>query len=256
MNWKRATVAAGSAPDDRAAGVRPDARPKATDSPCRKPAPDFVLTVFAPGRSRRSWSAIPHAWRPSRRDCGQFQGRCQSAAMNMPTSRMAMAYYDRGVRFRGGSQRSGSFGRRWIEEMVAGVPVTIDQERALQSYGLYGVPRPFVTGRARCHTYRTSANDLSQKLDSLLSARTPRGIVWHFASARGACGGRFDFFGAGRRRGLTRLSRQRRRTQVSHDDASGIRACCSAARTYSGFARLAQQMRDPIRDQPRAGRPR
>lgn len=184
MNWKRATVAAGlllPVIGLLAFGLTRD--PKAIDSPLPgKAAPDFSLTVFAPGEGdlalavgdtvslaqHRGGIVVLNFW-------ASWCLQCRDEHQDL--SNAARAYADRGVRFYGilyNDQES--FGLRWIEEMGGqAYPSLLDpRTRTAIDYGLYGVPETFlVTSDGRVaykHIGPISERLLSQKLDSLLAA--------------------------------------------------------------------------------------
>jgi cytochrome c biogenesis protein CcmG/thiol:disulfide interchange protein DsbE len=186
MNWKRAAVAAGlllPVIGLLAFGLTRD--PKAIDSPLPgKPAPDFSLTVFAPGEGdlalavgdtvhlaqHRGGIVVLNFW-------ASWCLQCRDEHQNL--SNAARAYADRGVRFYGVLYNDQeSFGTRWISEMGGqAYPSLLDpRTRTAIDYGLYGVPETFlVTGDGRVaykHIGAISEGLLSQKLDSLLAAGT------------------------------------------------------------------------------------
>lgn len=182
MNWKRATIATGLLLPMiglLAFGLTRD--PKAIDSPLPgKAAPEFALSVFAPGEgklalalgdtvrltSHRGGVVVLNFW-------ASWCLQCRDEHVDL--SNTAKAYYDRGVRFYGllyNDQES--FGLKWIEEMGGqAYPSLLDpRTRTAIDYGLYGVPETFlVTGDGRVaykHIGPISERLLSQKLDSLL----------------------------------------------------------------------------------------
>lgn len=189
MNWRRATIATGLLLPMiglLAFGLTRD--PKAIDSPLPgKAAPDFSLSVFAPGEgklalalgdtvrltSHRGGVVVLNFW-------ASWCLQCRDEHLDL--SNVAKAYYDRGVRFYGllyNDQES--FGLKWIEEMGGqAYPSLLDpRTRTAIDYGLYGVPETFlVTSDGRVaykHIGPISERLLSQKLDSLLreGAGTP-----------------------------------------------------------------------------------
>lgn len=184
MNWKRATVAAGlllPVIGLLAFGLTRD--PKAIDSPLPgKPAPDFALSVFAPGEGELAL-AVGDTVKLSSHGGGIvvlnfWASWClQCRDEHTELSSTARAYFDRGVRFYGllyNDQEA--FGLKWIQEMGGqAYPSLLDpRTRTAIDYGLYGVPETFlVTGDGRVaykHIGPISERLLSQKLDSLIRA--------------------------------------------------------------------------------------
>jgi cytochrome c biogenesis protein CcmG, thiol:disulfide interchange protein DsbE len=184
MNWKRATITTGlllPVIGLLAFGLTRD--PKAIDSPLPgKPAPDFTLSVFAPGEGQlalavgdtvtladhRGGIVVLNFW-------ASWCLQCRDEHEDL--SNTARAYFDRGVRFYGllyNDQQS--FGLKWIQEMGGqAYPSLLDpRTRTAIDYGLYGVPETFlVTGDGRVvykHIGPISEQFLSQKLDSLIRA--------------------------------------------------------------------------------------
>ena len=182
MNWKRATLATGlllPVIGLLAFGLTRD--PKTIDSPLPgKPAPDFALSVFAPGEGQLARSLGDTV------TLGEHRGgivvlnfwaswclACRDEHLDL--SNAARAYYDRGVRFYGllyNDQES--LGRKWIEEMGGqAYPSLLDpRTRTAIDYGLYGVPETFfVTSDGRVaykHIGPITERILAHKLDSLL----------------------------------------------------------------------------------------
>lgn len=187
MNWKRATVATGLLLPMiglLAFGLTRD--PKAIDSPLPgKAAPDFALSVFAPGEGT-SALAVGDTVRLTNHRGGivvlnfwaSWCLQCRDEHVDL--SNVSKAYHDRGVRFYGVLYNDQeSFGLKWIEEMGGqAYPSLLDpRTRTAIDYGLYGVPETFlVTSDGRVaykHIGPISERLLSQKLDSLLSVGTP-----------------------------------------------------------------------------------
>jgi cytochrome c biogenesis protein CcmG/thiol:disulfide interchange protein DsbE len=187
MNWKRAVVSTGILVPViglLAFGLTRD--PKAIDSPLPgKPAPDFALSVFAPGEgtlarpvgdtvhlaSHRGGVVVVNFW-------ASWCLQCRDEHVEL--SRTARAYFDRGVRFYGVLYNDQeAFGLKWIEEMGGqSYPSLLDpRTRTAIDYGLYGVPETFVITSdgqvAYKHIGPISEQLLSQKLDSLLRIGTP-----------------------------------------------------------------------------------
>lgn len=182
MNWKRAMVTTGlllPVIGLLAFGLTRD--PKAIDSPLPgRAAPDFALSVFAPGEGKLALPVGDTARLASHRGnivvlnfwaswC--LQCRDEHAAL----SNAARGYFDRGVRFYGLLYNDQpSFGLRWIREMGGqAYPSLLDPgTRTAIDYGLYGVPETFVVnGDGRViykHIGPITEQLLSQKLDSLL----------------------------------------------------------------------------------------
>lgn len=184
MNWKRATITTGfllPVIGLLAFGLTRD--PKAIDSPLPgKPAPDFSLSVFAPGEGalaipvgdtvslakQRGSIVVLNFWASW---CLQCRDEHQDLSI------VAREFHDRGVRFFGVLYNDqASFGLRWIEEMGGqAYPSLLDpRTRTAIDYGLYGVPETFlVTGDGRVvykHIGPIPQGLLTQKLDSLLRA--------------------------------------------------------------------------------------
>jgi len=182
MNWRRAVIATGlllPVIGLLAFGLTRD--PKAIDSPLPgKPAPDFSLSVFAPGEGTLAMSigdtvklaehrggiVVLNFW-------ASWCLACRDEHLDL--SKAARAYHDRGVRFYGllyNDQESS--GRKWIEDMGGqAYPSLLDpRTRTAIDYGLYGVPETFfVTSDGRVaykHIGPISERQLAQKLDSLL----------------------------------------------------------------------------------------
>jgi cytochrome c biogenesis protein CcmG/thiol:disulfide interchange protein DsbE len=187
MNWKRATVATGLLLPMiglLAFGLTRD--PKAIDSPLPgKAAPDFALSVFAPGEGKSALAVGDTVRLVSHRGgivvLNFWASWClQCRDEHVDLSNVSRAYYDRGVRFYGVLYNDReSFGTRWIAEMGGqAYPSLLDpRTRTAIDYGLYGVPETFlVTADGRVaykHIGPINQGLLSQKLDSLLSAATP-----------------------------------------------------------------------------------
>ena len=189
MNWRRATIATGLLLPIiglLAFGLTRD--PKAIDSPLPgKAAPEFALSVFAPGEGKLALAVGDTVRLTSHRGgvvvLNFWASWClQCRDEHADLSNVAKAYYDRGVRFYGllyNDQES--FGLKWIEEMGGqAYPSLLDpRTRTAIDYGLYGVPETFlVTSDGRVaykHIGPISERLLSQKLDSLLreSSSTP-----------------------------------------------------------------------------------
>ena len=184
MNWKRATITTGFLVPViglLAFGLTRD--PKAIDSPLPgKPAPEFALTVFAPGEGKLAQAVGDTVKLASHRGhivvLNFWASWClQCRDEHQDLSNTARAYFDRGVRFYGllyNDQET--FGLRWIQEMGGqAYPSLLDpRTRTAIDYGLYGVPETFlVTGDGQVaykHIGPISEQLLSQKLDSLLRA--------------------------------------------------------------------------------------
>jgi cytochrome c biogenesis protein CcmG/thiol:disulfide interchange protein DsbE len=189
MNWKRATISTGlllPVIGLLAFGLTRD--PKAIDSPLPgKSAPDFALSVFAPGEGElarpvgdtvrladhRGGIVVLNFW-------ASWCLQCRDEHQDL--SDVARLYHDRGVRFYGVLYNDQeSFGLRWINEMGGqSYPSLLDpRTRTAIDYGLYGVPETFlVTSDGRVaykHIGPITAGLLSQKIDSLLrdGAATP-----------------------------------------------------------------------------------
>ena len=186
MNWKRATIASGlllPVIGLLAFGLTRD--PKAIDSPLPgKPAPDFAVSVFAPGEGKLAL-AVGDTVKLASHNGGivvlnfwaSWCLQCRDEHQDL--SNTARAYFDRGVRFYGllyNDQEA--FGLKWIQEMGGqAYPSLLDpRTRTAIDYGLYGVPETFlVTGDGRVaykHIGPISERLLSQKLDSLIRAGT------------------------------------------------------------------------------------
>lgn len=187
MNWRRATITAGFLVPLiglLAFGLTRD--PKAIDSPLPgKPAPDFALSVFAPGEGKLAL-AVGDTVRLAEHKGGVivlnfWASWClQCRDEHIELSNTARAFYDRGVRFYGVLYNDQeSFGLKWIEEMGGqAYPSLLDpRTRTAIDYGLYGVPETFLVtpdGRvAYKHIGPISELLLSEKLDSLLRVGTP-----------------------------------------------------------------------------------
>jgi cytochrome c biogenesis protein CcmG, thiol:disulfide interchange protein DsbE len=187
MNWKRATATTAfllPVIGILAFGLTRD--PKAIDSPLPgKPAPDFTLSVFAPGEgplARNVGDTVRLADHRGNLVVLNFWASwcLQCRDEHVELSSTARAFHDRGVRFYGvlyNDQQS--FGLNWIKEMGGqSYPSLLDpRTRTAIDYGLYGVPETFiVTGDGRVaykHIGPISELLLSQKLDSLLRVGSP-----------------------------------------------------------------------------------
>ena len=184
MNWRRAIIATGlllPVIGLLAFGLTRD--PKAIDSPLPgKPAPDFALSVFAPGEGKLA-RAVGDTVKLASHAGGivvlnfwaSWCLQCRDEHQDL--SNTARAYFDRGVRFYGllyNDQEA--FGLKLIQEMGGqAYPSLLDpRTRTAIDYGLYGVPETFlVTGDGRVaykHIGPISERLLSQKLDSLIRA--------------------------------------------------------------------------------------
>jgi cytochrome c biogenesis protein CcmG/thiol:disulfide interchange protein DsbE len=187
MNWKRATMTTGfmlPVIGLLAFGLTRD--PKQIDSPLPgKPAPDFSLSVFAPGEAPMAL-AVGDTVRLADHQGGLvvlnfWASWClQCRDEHADLSNTARAFNSRGVRFYGVLYNDQpSYGLKWIEEMGGqSYPSLLDpRTRTAIDYGLYGVPETFiVTGDGQVaykHIGPISERLLSQKLDSLLRAGAP-----------------------------------------------------------------------------------
>lgn len=184
MNWKRASITTAMLLPViglLAFGLTRD--PKAIDSPLPgKAAPDFTLSVFAPGEGALA--------RPVGDTVSLAEHRGNIVVLNFwaswclqcrdeheALSNAARAFHDKGVRFYGllyNDQES--FGLKWIDEMGGqAYPSLLDpRTRTAIDYGLYGVPETFLVtpdGRvAYKHIGAISEQLLTRKLDSLVRA--------------------------------------------------------------------------------------
>lgn len=187
MNWKRATVTTGfllPVIGLLAFGLTRD--PKAIDSPLPgKPAPEFMLQVFAPGEGKMSLT-VGDSVRLASHAGGvvvlnfwaSWCLQCRDEHEDLST--VAREYYDRGVRFYGVLYNDQErFGLKWIEEMGGqSYPSLLDpRTRTAIDYGLYGVPETFlITSDGRVaykHIGPITRRLLVHKLDSLLTATAP-----------------------------------------------------------------------------------
>lgn len=187
MNWKRASIAVGLLVPViglLAFGLTRD--PKQIDSPLPgKPAPEFSLSVFAPGEGRTALAVGDTVRLAEHRGSvvvlnfwASWCLQCRDEHRDL--SNTATAYFDRGVRFYGVLYNDQeSFGTRWIQEMGGqSYPSLVDpRSRSAIDYGLYGVPETFLISRdgqvAYKHIGPISERLLSLKLDSLLREGTP-----------------------------------------------------------------------------------
>lgn len=183
MNWRRALYGVTAAiPIIALLGYGLTRDPRAITSPLPgKPAPDFALTVFAPGEGNTAL-AVGDTVRLA-------DHRGQIVVMNFwaswclacrdeheALSKVAAAYADRGVRFYGLLYNDqASAGVNWIEGMGGqSYPSLLDpRTRTAIDYGLYGVPETFFISRdgrvAYKHIGAVTERLLVQKLDSLLA---------------------------------------------------------------------------------------
>ncbi|MBM4194465.1 MAG: redoxin domain-containing protein [Gemmatimonadetes bacterium] len=184
MNWRRAFLAALSAVPVillLAWGLTRDPREIVSPLPGR-PAPDFALTVFAPGE--------PPLARPLGDTLALARLRGSVVVLNFwaswclacrdehrDLSAAAMAYAGQPVQFVGVLYNDiESAGSDWIREMGGQVypSVTDPGARTAIAFGLYGVPETFVidqSGRvAYKHTGPIPEALIRRKVDSLLIA--------------------------------------------------------------------------------------
>ena len=157
--------------------------PKEIPSPLPgKPAPDFALSVFSPGKAA---TALPVG---DTVRLSQYRGQvvvlnfwaswCLECRVEHQTlSAVASAYAPRGAHFFGVLYADlPANGLRWIEEMGGQVyPALADPHtRTSIDYGLYGVPETFFIARdgrvAVKYVGPISAARLTRTLDSLLAA--------------------------------------------------------------------------------------
>jgi cytochrome c biogenesis protein CcmG/thiol:disulfide interchange protein DsbE len=190
MNWKRAFIGVSIAvPIIALLGFGLSRDPRAIPSPLPgKAAPDFSLSVFAPGEGQlaldvgdtvrlaahRGNLVVLNFWASWCLEC-----RYEHEAL----SSVATAYHDRGVRFYGLLYNDvPNAGLTWIREMGGqSYPSLLDpRTRTAIDFGLYGVPETFIVTRdgrvAYKHVGAITERLLMQKLDSLLrEAPAPEG---------------------------------------------------------------------------------
>ena len=186
MNWRRALFGVIAAtPIIALLGYGLTRDPREIVSPLPgKAAPDFALSVFAPGAGKTALAVgdtvrladhsgqivVLNFWASWCLEC-----RHEHEAL----SRVATAYADRGVRFYGLLYNDQpSAGTDWIQEMGGqSYPSLLDpRTRTAIDYGLYGVPETFFISRdgrvAYKHIGAITERLLVQKLDSLLADPT------------------------------------------------------------------------------------
>lgn len=186
MNWRRAAIAvAATIPVIGlfAWGLTRD--PRAIPSPLPgKEAPEFALSVVAPGEGKAALAVGDtvrlSAYRGNVVVLNFWASWCLACRdEHEPLSRVAAAYYDRGVRFFGVLYNdTPSAGNAWIADMGGqSYPSLYDpRTRTAINYGLYGVPETFFVDRqgrvAYKHIGAVTPQLLVQKLDSLLQDPT------------------------------------------------------------------------------------
>lgn len=187
MNWRRSLLAVGVAVPIVALlayGLTRD--PRAIPSPLPgKSAPDFALSVFAPGDGKSALSLGDtirlSAFRGEVVVLNFWASWClECRHEHQVLSEVADAYADQGVRFFGLLYNDAvDAGLKWIDEMGGqSYPSLLDpRTRTAIDYGLYGVPETFFVSRGGRVAYKhigpISGRLLVQKLDSLL--REPAG---------------------------------------------------------------------------------
>jgi cytochrome c biogenesis protein CcmG/thiol:disulfide interchange protein DsbE len=182
VNWRRAFIGIGLVlPVIALLGYGLTRNPGEIPSPLPgKAAPDFALTVFAPGEGATSLPVGDTVRLSSYRGnvivLNFWASWClQCRDEHEGLSAVATAYADRGVKFFGVLYNDfPGRGVRWIEEMRGQSYPSLQDPRTRTAidYGLYGVPETFLVTRegkvAYKHIGPIGQRLLVQKLDSLL----------------------------------------------------------------------------------------